>query len=67
VSRCNIVHPDRDEKYRRYQDQIAELEAACRIALDTYARVSNVRLPGDVAGALVHARETLRRAIGQGN
>lgn len=26
MSRCNIVHPDSEEKYRRYHDQIAELE-----------------------------------------
>lgn len=26
MSRCNIVHPERDEKYRRYHDQIAEIE-----------------------------------------
>lgn len=47
-----------------YEARIAELEAACRTALDAYSRVSRVRLPGDVAGDLVHARETLRRALG---
>ncbi len=26
MSQCNIVHPDRDEKYRRYHDRIAQLE-----------------------------------------
>ena len=26
TSRCNNVHPDRDEKYRQYCDRIAELE-----------------------------------------
>lgn len=48
-------------------DRITELEAACRTALDAYSRVSRVRLPGDVAGDLVHARETLRRALGLAN
>lgn len=43
--------------------RIAELEAALRIGLDAYSRVSSIALPGDVAGALVHARENMRRAL----
>ncbi len=47
---------DRDER-------IAALERACNIALDAYNRVSNIGLPGDVAGHLVHARQTLKSAL----
>lgn len=43
--------------------RVAVLEAACSIALTAYNRVSRIRLPGDVAGDLVHARETLRAAL----
>ena len=45
--------------------RIADLEAACRVALTAYSRVSRVRVPGDIAGDLTHARETLRRALGE--
>lgn len=54
-----------NEMCRVKDDRIGELEAACRVALDAYSQVSSVRIPGAAAGALVHARETLRRALGQ--
>ena len=54
-----------DRKLDAKDARIAELEAACRLCLDAYSRVSNVRLPGDVAGSLVHAREALRRVLRQ--
>ena len=32
MSRCNIVHPDRDERYRHYHEQIAQLELKVKLA-----------------------------------
>lgn len=39
MSHCNIVHPDRDEKYRHYNERIAKLELEVKLATmrgDTY-------------------------------
>lgn len=41
MSQCNIVHPDRDEKYRHYNERIAKLELDVKLAnarADNYER-----------------------------
>lgn len=41
MSQCNIVHPERDERYRNYQERIAELELKVKLAngrADAYER-----------------------------
>lgn len=43
----------------------AELEATCRRVLDDLEKLRGVRLPGNVAGAMVDAREALKNAIGE--
>jgi hypothetical protein len=43
--------------------RIEELETACRIALEVYNRHASKKLPGDLAGDLVHAREILRGVL----
>lgn len=58
----SIVTTDGAE-IQRMGDRIAELEAALAVAARVYTRLSNVRLPGDAAGDLVHANETIRRAL----
>lgn len=34
MSQCNIPHPERDEKYRHYNERIAKLELDVKLASD---------------------------------
>ena len=45
------------------QKRIAELEAAAKSALAQLNSIMDVRMPGHAAGALVHARETLKSVV----
>jgi len=44
-------------------ERIAELEAAAKSALAQLNSIMDVRMPGHAAGALVHARETLKSVV----
>lgn len=48
----------------RQAARIAELEATCRRVLDNLEKLRGARLPGNIAGAMVDAREALKNAIG---
>jgi len=52
-----------DEEAGAKDRRIADLEAAAKSALAQLNSVMDVKMPGHAAGALVHARETLKSVV----
>jgi len=52
-----------DEEIAAKNKRVAELEAAAMAALVQLNTITNIRMPGHAAGALMHARELLKGVV----